>query len=249
KYKKKVSKDLIQMPKVRSISIVVPAFNEEKDLRNSINVIHKYLEAIVDKFEILIVENGSTDKTAIIAKELEAELSNVKSFSLDTPSFGGAYRYGILQAQNDMVTLYPVDLTFSLDFIKRAFKLIEKYPIVLGVRFHEKSEVDRPLIRTIISRFHTMLVNAFFWTHYNDVDCLKAFRTNIGKRLVKFTSADGPFIEVEFVYLLKKSGLTYLEIPINHIEREFARHPYYIIRSILNNFIQLLIYKLKTIFS
>ncbi|NVM19595.1 MAG: glycosyltransferase family 2 protein [Candidatus Lokiarchaeota archaeon] len=237
------------MPKIHSISVVIPAYNEENDLRNSINVIYKYLENIVDKFEILIVENGSTDNTAIIAKEMEAKFSNVKAFSLDTPSFGGAYRYGILQAQNDMVTLYPVDLAFSLDFIGRAFKLIEKYPIILGVRFHQKSEVDRPLIRTIISRFHTMLVNAFFRTRYNDVDCLKAFQTDIGKKLVKSTLSNGPFIEVEFIYLLKKSGIKYLEIPINHIEKEFARHPYYIIRSIIKNFVQLISFKLKTIFS
>ena len=245
--KTKITKYSIQMPKIHSISVVVPAYNEEKNLRKSINVIYNYLKNIIDKFEILIVENGSTDKTAIIAKDLESKFSNVKTFSLDVPSFGGAYRYGILQSQNDMVTLYPVDLAFSLDFIGRAFKLISKYPIVLGVRFHQKSEVDRPLIRTLISRFHTMLVNAFFRTQYNDVDCLKAFQTNIGKKLVKYTSADGPFIEVEFMYLLKKSGLSYLEIPINHIEKEFARHPYYIIQSIVKNLVQLIAYKLKTI--
>jgi hypothetical protein len=146
-----------------------------------------------------------------------------------------------------MVTLYPVDLAFSLDFIGRAYRLIENYPIILGVRFHQKSEIDRPFIRTFISKIHTMLVNTLLGTKFNDVDCLKAFQTDIGKKLVKYTFADGPFIEVEFVYLLKKSGLRYFEIPINHIEKEFARHPYYIIRSILKNFIQLITYKLKTI--
>jgi glycosyltransferase involved in cell wall biosynthesis len=236
------------MPKIHSISVVVPAYNEEKDLRNSVNVIYQYLKNLVDtNFEILIVENGSTDNTANIAKKLDAEYPNVKAFSLDTPSFGGAYRYGILQANYDMVTLYPVDLAFSLDFIGRAYRLINKYPIVLGVRFHQKSEVDRPFIRTLISKIHTMLVNALLGTHYNDVDCLKAFQTDIGKKLVKHTSADGPFIEVEFVYLLKKSGLNFFEIPINHVEKEFARHPYYIFRSILKNFIQLLTFKLKAI--
>jgi glycosyltransferase involved in cell wall biosynthesis len=236
------------MPKIHSISVVVPAYNEENDLRNSINVIYKYLKNLVGtKFEILIVENGSTDNTAIIAKEIDSEFSNVRAFSLDTPSFGGAYRYGILNANNDMVTLYPVDLAFSLDFIGRAFRLIEKYPIIMGVRFHQKSEVDRPFIRTFISKIHTMFVNVLLGTKFNDVDCLKAFQTDIGKKLVKHTSADGPFIEVEFVYLLKKSGLKYFEIPINHIEKEFARHPYYIIRSILRNFIQLLTFKLRTI--
>ncbi|NHJ20019.1 MAG: glycosyltransferase [Candidatus Lokiarchaeota archaeon] len=238
------------MPKMNSISVVVPAYNEEKDLRNSINIIYRYLKNLIgEDFEILIVENGSTDKTAIIAKELETEFSNIKFFSLKTPSFGGAYRYGILHANNDMVTLYPVDLAFSLDFIGRAYRLINKYPIIFGVRFHQKSEVDRPFIRTFISKFHTLLVNAFFRTHYNDVDCLKAFQTDIGKELVKYTKANGPFIEVELVYLLKKRGLKYFEIPINHVEKEFARHPYYIIRSILKNFVQLLSYRLKTILS
>ena len=79
------------------ISVVVPAYNEEKDLHASISIIYRYLTKIVeDKFEILIIENGSTDRTAEIAQILEKEYDNVKCFSLSTPSYGAAYRYGIL---------------------------------------------------------------------------------------------------------------------------------------------------------
>jgi len=236
------------MSKIQSISVVIPAYNEEKDLRHSINVIHKYLTKLVNNnFEILIIENGSSDRTAEIAKQLEIEKTNIKAFSLPNPSFGEAYRFGILQANHSMVTTYPVDLAYSLNFIGNAYNLINKYPIILGVRFHEKSKVDRPLIRILISRFHTILVNIFFGTHYNDIDCLKAFRTEIGKSLVKYTTSKGPFIEVELIYLLKKTGMEFYEIPVNHIEKEVARHPIYIIRSIIKNFIELLNYKLRSL--
>lgn len=230
----------------QSISVIVPAFNEEKDLRNSINVIHKYLIELVNtNFEILIVENGSTDRTAEIAIELEKELTNIRSFSMKKASLGEAYRYGIHKACCDMITAYPVDLAFSLDFIGKAFELIDKYPIILGVRYHQQSENERPFIRILISKFHTFLVNLLFHTHYNDVDCLKAYRTNLGKNLVKFTSATGPFIEVELIFLIEKLGIKYREIPINHIEKELARHPYYILRSIIKNFFKLFTFKLK----
>lgn len=236
------------MSKIQRISVVIPAYNEENILRTSINVIYKYLTQLVGiNFEILIIENGSTDKTADIAKELEVEYNNIRTFSLSTPSYGEAYRYGILQANYDMVTIYPVDLAFSLNFIGHAFRLIDKYPIILGVRFHQKSKVDRPLVRTVISKIHTILVNLLFSTHYNDVDCLKAFRTEIGKKLVKYTTATGPFIEVELVYLLERTGMKFYEIPVNHIEKKIARHPLYIVRSILKNFINLFAFKLKNI--
>ncbi|MFX1568282.1 MAG: glycosyltransferase [Promethearchaeota archaeon] len=235
------------MSKIRSISVVVPAYNEESNLRSSIAIIHKYLSDLVSKnFEILIIENGSTDHTANIAKKLEEEYSNIKSFCLPDPSYGEAYRYGILQANYGMVTLYPVDLAFSLNFIGRAFNLIDKYPILLGVRFHPESNLDRPFIRILISRVHTILVNILFKTHFNDVDCLKAFRTEIGKKLVKYTVAKGPFIEIELVSLIKMMGIKYCEIPVNHIEKVIARHPFYIIRSIFKNFIELIKYKLIT---
>jgi len=238
------------MPIEGKISVVVPAYNEEKDLQSSIRIIYSYLTKIVeDKFEILIIENGSTDKTAEIAKLLEKEYENVKSFSLGTPSFGAAYRYGILHANYEMVTLYPVDLAFSLDFIGRAFRLIKKYPIILGIRFHKESEIDRPFIRVLISKIHTILVNILLGTHFNDVDCLKAFQTRIAKKIIRQTKANGPFIEVELVYLLEKLGIEFLEIPINHIEKEIARHPTYIIRSIVKNFAQLLLFKLRLAFS
>jgi hypothetical protein len=143
-----------------------------------------------------------------------------------------------------MVTLYPVDLAFSLNFIERAYKIIDKYPIILGVRFHAQSEVERPFIRVFISKIHTMLVNILFNMHYNDVDCLKAFRTDIGKKLAKYTASKGPFVEIELVYLIEKMGIKFVEIPVNHIEKEIARHPFYIVRSILKNFIELSKYRL-----
>ncbi len=237
------------MSNIQSISVVVPAYNEEKNLRNSINIIYKYLTKLVGNyFEILIIENGSTDRTADIAKELEIEYTNIKAFFLPTPSLGEAYRYGTLQANYDMVTVYPVDLAFSLNFIEHAYNLIDKYPIILGVRFHQKSKVDRPLIRIMISKIHTILVNILFSTHYNDVDSLKAFRTDICKKLVKHTTAKGPFIEVELVYLMNKIGIEFCEIPVNHIEKEIARHPLYIVRSILMNFIKLIKYKFQSFF-
>lgn len=236
------------MPKIQSISVVVPAFNEENNLRTSIKVIYKYLAKLVGiNFEILIIENGSTDSTAEIAKELEVEYTNIKTFFLPTPSYGEAYRYGILQANYDMVTIYPVDLAFSLNFIGHAYRLFDKYQIIFGVRFHQESKVDRPLIRILISKIHTMLVNILFNTHYNDVDCLKAFKTDIGKKLVKYTTAKGPFIEVELVYLIERMGIKFWEIPVNHIEKKIARHPLYIVRSILNNFINLFKYKFRSV--
>lgn len=229
----------------QSISVVVPAFNEEKDLRNSIKIIHEYMTKLVDtKFEILIVENGSTDRTAEIAIELDKEYTNVKSFSLKKASLGDAYRFGINKAKCDMITAYPVDLAFSLEFIGKAFELINKYPIILGVRFHQQSKNERPLIRILISRVHTLLVNLLLHTSYNDVDCLKAYQSNVGKKITKFTSATGPFIEVELVYLIEKLGIEFQEIPINHVEKELARHPYYIIRSIIRNLIKLITFRL-----
>ena len=234
------------MPKIQNISVVIPVYNEENNLYISINVIYKYLTELVGtNFEILIIENGSTDNTADIAKELEVEYPNVKSFNLRTPSWGEACRYGISQSKYNMVTFYPADLAFSLDFIGKAFRLLDKYPIILGIRYNEKSKVDRPLIRILISKIHTILVNMLFSSHYNDVNCIKAFRTDIGKKLFKYTKAKGPFIEVELIYLIEKTRIKFYEIPINHIEKEIARHPLYIVRSIFKNFISLLTFKLK----
>ncbi|WP_287582759.1 glycosyltransferase family 2 protein [Candidatus Borrarchaeum sp.] len=232
------------MYKIQNVSIVIPAHNEENNLRLNIKTIHEYLAKLLGcNFEIILVENGSTDRTAVIAKELETEYPNLKAFFLPTPSYGEAYRYGILRANYDMVTVHPVDLAFSLNFIERAYRLLNKFTVILGVRYHQKSKVSRPSIRNLISRVHTKFVNTLFDMHYNDVNCLKAFRTPVGKKLVKLTTAKGPFIEVELVCLLNAKSLKFYEIPLNHIEEEIARHPLYIVRSILKNFIEL--FKLK----
>jgi len=232
------------MPEIQSISVIIPAYNEENNLRTCIHVIHKYLTKLIGtNFEILIVENGSTDRTADIARKLEDEYTNIKTFFLPTPSYGEAYRFGLLQAKCAMVTLYPVDLAVSLNFIERAYRLMDRYPIVLGVRYNEESKVDRPLIRNFISKVHTTVVNFLFGTHYNDVNCLKAFKNDLGRKLANLTLAKGTFIEVEFAVLFKKTGIKFCEIPIDHTEKEIARHLLYIVRSILKNFLNLFKYK------
>ena len=213
-----------------AISIVIPVHNEEDIMEENVKKLEKYLYSwsIVD-FEIILVENGSKDSTLQIARRLEGNDTHLRVFTLPFASWGEAFRKGFSVAEKDVIITSPMDLTWSVEFIRNAIQFLERYPIVLGVRYFPESMVDRPFLRTFISRFHTFIINLLFRSKFNDIDCLKAMRKNIGKKIIAKTRDFGSFFDVEVAMLIWNNKIPYKEISLNHLEPgKLFRHAYWI---------------------
>ncbi|MFX1520183.1 MAG: glycosyltransferase family 2 protein [Promethearchaeota archaeon] len=216
---------------MKSVSIVIPVHNEEKIIEENVKKLEKYLYSwSIPDFEIILIENGSTDLTLQIARRLEMNNTHVRVFTLHFASWGEALRKGFTVAEKETIITYPMDLTWSVEFIKNSLHLLERYPVVLGVRYFPASKVDRPFLRIVISRFHTVLVNFLFRTSFNDIDCLKAMRTTVGKQIVEKTRSYGTLFDVEVALLIWNSKISYKEIALDHIEPgKLFRHVYWIV--------------------
>jgi glycosyltransferase involved in cell wall biosynthesis len=227
--------------KNNTLSIILPAYNEEKIIRKNVKTLLKFLQNLkLENYEIILVENGSTDKTLDLARELEKENKHVKLVSISKAGYGNAVRVGAKKVCFKKIIIYTMDLTFGMDSIKKMVEKLDEYPVVLGCRYMKGSKQDRPLIRIFISRAHNLLVNSFFGSKFNDVDCLKSFRSDVGKEIISHTKTNDAFIEVEIMTMVHKNKIPYYEIPTSHIEPTLARHPNYLIKIVINGFISLI---------
>lgn len=221
----------------KGLSVVVPVYNEEKILEKNMEVLDNHLKRLKINHEIILSENGSKDNSREICKKL----CNKNGFSCifsNVPSFGVSIRAGTSKAGYDKVVLFPVDL-WGLDYFKEAMKKIRNYDVVYGSRYMKKSRQERPLHRIMVSIAHTKLVNLILGTRYTDIDGIKMYRTEIGKKILAKTSSSSAFIEVEIGAIIKNSGIRYAEVPIEHKEPR-TRHPKYIIKIVFQGVYELI---------
>src|SRR5436190_12469653 len=102
----------------------MPAHNEAGFLETAVHEVVGALRERGRTFEVLIIENGSTDATPELARRLEQELPEVRAVVLDTPDYGGALRTGFLEAHGELLAIFDVDY-YDFDFLDRAVAMLE----------------------------------------------------------------------------------------------------------------------------
>jgi glycosyltransferase involved in cell wall biosynthesis len=125
-----------------SVSVIVLAFNEEQSLGAVVREIDSVLKTVDRKCEILIIDDGSTDNTKVIAEDLAKEVTGVQVIHHPTnQGLGGGYRTGFGEAKGDFVTFFPADGQFPATIIKQFVPLIDKADMVLGYLPHRNSSL------------------------------------------------------------------------------------------------------------
>lgn len=197
------------------ISLVIPVHNEEKIIRENLKKISEYLESLRKEFEIILIENGSTDRTFAIATEISEKDPRVKALSIPQKSLGDALRKGILNANGENLIWYPIDMSVGLGYMPESLDMINDCDIVIGSKEHKNSKVERSSSRKIYSRVYNSLVNLLFNLHISDTQCVKTFNRDSIVEIAKETKSGGIVFEVELLYRAIKNGLKIREIPVN----------------------------------
>lgn len=209
-----------------SYSIVVPIYNEEAILEEEItNFLRKLKKLGEDRFEIILAENGSTDKTLAIAQRLAKKHREVRTLHLSQPGFGKAFHAGAEQA------LYPNIFLLNADwldkkFVQEALPLLVDYPIVVGSKVMRGAKDERPLLRKFGSFALTNALKFFFGYHGTDSHGLKAFRR---KELLTLLSVCGSdeVIESELLVRAMRSNYPITEVPVSLKEMRPPRLSFY----------------------
>ncbi len=194
------------------LSIVIPAYNEEASLSDTVHKIHTELNAQKIEHEILVINDNSTDNTLLILENLSKTIPSFRFLTNQGPNgFGYAVRKGLENYSGDCVAVMMADLSDSpQDLTKFYRKMVEgDYDCVFGSRFIKGGKTyDYPKIKKIINRIANFIIKTSFRIKYNDT-------TNAFK-LYKKETIEGikPFLSPHF-------NLT-IELPLKAIIRGFS---------------------------
>lgn len=198
------------------VTILLPAYNEEKRLEICVNETIKIFESLNVNYEIIIVENGSTDHTFEIAQKAANKFHFIKAIHLDKPSLGGAIREGYSLAKGQVIINLDVDLATDMSYMKDLLHYSNDFDVVTGSRYVDKSLVQRNFERHFLSViFNKVFIRGLLHSKLKDNNCgFRAIKKNVGKSLFSEVKENGVFGLVELIVLAQKRGYKVKEFPV-----------------------------------
>lgn len=198
---------------MNAISIIIPVYNEELILAKAIEALIAGVNELPFRYEVLLCENGSTDRTSQLAEELSRRHSQVRVIRLPEPSYGHALRVSIEQARYDRLVLLNLDLC-DINFLAQANQLLDTHDGVIGSKVLAGSRDERPWNRRLITRLFNGFLRLALGFTGTDTHGIKAFRRHRVLPLVRACATQAELFDTELVLRGQRSGLTWCEIPV-----------------------------------
>ncbi len=206
-----------------SLSIVVPAKNEEKNIANTFKKIKTKLSKYNIKYEIIIIDDFSDDKTIKILKNLKN--NNLYFYKNNIPGVGNAVKYGILKSKKKYICIFMADASDHINDLVVYYKLINKDNLdaVFGSRFLKKSKIKNyPFLKLVLNRIFNKFVQLLTFSPYNDFT--NAFKIYRRSKLLKIFPLKSKkfeiFLEIPLKFYIKKNKINF--IPINWTGRKLG---------------------------
>lgn len=199
------------------LSIVIPAYNEESRLPNTLEQIDAFLERQAYTAEVLVVENGSQDRTFEVAQAFAREHPRVSVHQEKGRGKGLAVRRGILEAHGEYRFMCDADLSMPVDEINRFLPpALPGADIVIGSREAPGSvRYNEPQYRHLGGRAVNTMIRLLALPGLNDTQCgFKCFRASVAEELFRLQTLTGWAFDVELLYLARQRGYSIVELPI-----------------------------------
>jgi dolichyl-phosphate beta-glucosyltransferase len=210
------------------LSIVVPAYNEKKRLPGTILNTIRWCQENLGSYEIIIVDDGSSDETLEMAKLFEECDGNVRALACPHLGKGAAVRMGMLNARGERVLFMDADGATPLDEIPKLMrKLGEGYPIAIGSRVVTEDSgttVENTALRKLTGRIFANIVKLFGVKGISDTQCgFKMFRRDVANALFLRQKIEGFAFDVEILYLARRLSFPVAEVPVNWIDQKGSK--------------------------
>ena len=207
------------------LSLIVPARNEEQNLRPTTEAILAVLDREALPFEIVIVDDNSTDGTSGVAAELAAEREEIRVVTRQRlGGFGRALRAGLRECRGDVVIPIMADRSDEPEDIVRYYRKIEEgFDCVYGSRFRRESRVTNyPPVKLFVNRLVNQALRLLFWTRFNDLtNAFKAFRREVILECGPYSSSHFNItVEMSLSALIRRYHIA--EIPVNWYGRTWG---------------------------
>lgn len=204
----------------------MPAHNEEDYLEPAVKAVMSGLGASGRDFEVIVVENGSSDATAAEAARLSSEYGQLRVRHLDAADYGAALRAGFLDSTGEIVVNFDIDLV-DLDFLERAVTLMEtgSAAVVVGSKRATGAEDQRGVARRLITATFSLVLRVGFGLQISDTHGLKALRRQPLLDLVERCRFGQDIFDTELIIRAERAGLVVEEIPVRVTDTRPPRTP------------------------
>ena len=201
------------------LSIIIPAHNEENRLPGSLALIDAFLNQQAYGYEVIVVENGSSDDTVGVTEQFAAGHPYVKLMVVGTRGKGLAVKAGMLAAQGEYRFICDADLSMPIEEIAKFLppKVNGSYDVAIGSREAPGAiRYDEPWYRHFMGRVLNWIIKILAVRGFEDTQCgFKMFHGPAAEDLFQVQTLSGIGFDIELLFVAKKRGYTILEIPIN----------------------------------
>jgi len=211
-----------------SISIVIPAFNEEKRIAPTLRRIHEYMKEKGAEFEIIVVDDGSSDDTVGIVRRESGMLKGLRLLLNESNRGKGfSVRHGVLSASCSLVLISDADLSTPIEEVAKFVPWIRNgYDIVIGSRALKESDIvkKQPWYRQSMGKVFNAMVKTLVFGGFEDTQCgFKLFTSGSGKRIFNMARIDGFAFDVEALFLARRMGFRIKEVPVKWMNSPQSR--------------------------
>lgn len=212
---------------MKSLSIIIPAFNESQRLQFTLKTIIQYCESKFD-YEIIVVDDGSIDSTFDSIKGIIKNNQRIK-YLTNEKNYGKGYsiKKGMLIANKEYLLFSDADLSTPIEEVEKLIYWLEKgYDIAIGSRGLKESKilVKQPFYRRIIGKIFNLLVKFLELSEFYDTQCgFKLFKKEIAFEIFTKVKINHFAFDVEILYIAKKNGYSIKEIPVQWKNSPFSK--------------------------
>ncbi len=227
------------MKKLKSLTIFFPAYNDEGSIALLVTKAYQIAWQIASSYEVIVVNDGSTDNTHKVLKKLKLIYSNLKIINhRKNRGYGGALISGFLNSSKEWVFYTdgdgqydPSEITKLVDKVAEDADVINGYKLERGDNF----------LRKFIGAAYNLLLHKLYDLPISDVDC--DFRLIKGKFLKKFdaVSTSGMF-PLELVLKLHREGARFSEVGVHHYRRLYGKSQFFSVKHLLKTLIEHIVF-------
>ncbi len=208
------------MKQLKELSLFLPAYNEEANLRTTVEKTVPVLKKAAGRYELIIVDDGSKDQTGQIADDLAKKYPFIRVIHhRPNRGYGGAVQSGWYGGKFEWIAFIDADGQFDFSEITKFIEKQEETNADLVIGYYLKRAVSRMTILT--SKIWELLVFLFFGLRVTDIDCgFKMVRKKVIETIPHLESERGPFVTSELLIKAKKAGFKFAEVGIHHYPRK-----------------------------
>ncbi|MGC8878561.1 MAG: dolichyl-phosphate beta-glucosyltransferase [Anaerolineae bacterium] len=205
------------------LSIIVPAYNEEKRLPESLPQIIRFVQQQPYKAEVIVVDDGSMDRTADIVRQFQSEAPFLTLHQVEHGGKGHAVKAGMLRARGEYLFLCDSDLSMPIEEVSKFLPpKLERYDVAIASReIAGARRYNEPAYRHLMGRVFNLIVRLFAVRGIQDTQAgFKCFRREAAMQIFPLQRIKGWGFDVECLFIARRRGMRIVEVPINWYYKE-----------------------------